>query len=87
MSCSPTAFSPTANTLTTAVTRSPTAGWASTSPDSLSFQEALADCKTVIWNGRWVVRVRQIRRRTNGVAHTLAELSGTGAAWHDQWRW
>jgi len=75
------AFSPDANTLTTAVDAIPD-GWMGLDigPDSLqAFQEALADCKTVIWNGPMgVFEFDKFAAGTNGVAHTLAELSGTG---------
>ena len=49
-------------------------------PDSLKvFQEALADCKTVIWNGPMgVFEFDKFAAGTNGIAHTLAELSATG---------
>ena len=49
-------------------------------PDSLKvFQEALADCKTVIWNGPMgVFEFDRFAAGTNGIAHTLAELSATG---------
>ena len=49
-------------------------------PDSLKvFQEALADCKTVIWNGPMgVFEFDKFAAGTNGIAHTLADLSGKG---------
>ena len=49
-------------------------------PDSLKvFQEALADCKTVIWNApRGVFEFDKFAAGTNGIAHTLADLSATG---------
>jgi phosphoglycerate kinase len=49
-------------------------------PDSVKlFQEALADCKTVIWNGPMgVFEFDKFAAGTNGIAHTLAELSATG---------
>ena len=49
-------------------------------PDSLKvFQAALADCKTVIWNGPMgVFEFDKFAAGTNGIAHTLAELSATG---------
>ncbi|MBC1259868.1 phosphoglycerate kinase [Synechococcus sp. BSF8S] len=75
------AFSPDANTLTTSVNVIPD-GWMGLDigPDSLkAFQEALADCKTVIWNGPMgVFEFDKFAAGTNGVAHTLAELSGRG---------
>ncbi|MCT0248026.1 phosphoglycerate kinase [Synechococcus sp. CS-205] len=75
------AFSPDAKTLTTSVNVIPD-GWMGLDigPDSLkAFQEALADCKTVIWNGPMgVFEFDKFAAGTNGVAHTLAELSGRG---------
>ncbi len=75
------AFSPDAKTLTTSVNVIPD-GWMGLDigPDSLkAFQEALADCKTVIWNGPMgVFEFDKFAAGTNGVAHTLAELSGKG---------
>ena len=49
-------------------------------PDSVKlFQDALADCKTVIWNGPMgVFEFDKFAAGTNGIAHTLAELSATG---------
>ncbi len=75
------AFSPDANTLTTSVNAIPD-GWMGLDigPDSLkAFQAALADCKTVIWNGPMgVFEFDKFAAGTNGVAHTLAELSAQG---------
>ncbi|MCP9839148.1 phosphoglycerate kinase [Synechococcus sp. J7-Johnson] len=75
------AFSPDANTLTTSVNEIPD-GWMGLDigPDSLkAFQAALADCKTVIWNGPMgVFEFDKFAAGTNGVAHTLAELSAQG---------
>ncbi|EAQ76630.1 MULTISPECIES: phosphoglycerate kinase [unclassified Synechococcus] len=74
-------FSPDAKTLTTSVNVIPD-GWMGLDigPDSLkAFQAALADCKTVIWNGPMgVFEFDKFAAGTNGVAHTLAELSGKG---------
>ena len=49
-------------------------------PDSIkAFQEALADCQTVIWNGPMgVFEFDKFAAGTNGIAHTLADLSGKG---------
>jgi phosphoglycerate kinase len=49
-------------------------------PDSLKmFQEALADCQTVIWNGPMgVFEFDKFAAGTNGIAHTLAALSAQG---------
>ncbi len=47
-------------------------------PDSLkAFQGALADAKTIIWNGPMgVFEFEKFAKGTFGVAETLAELSG-----------
>ncbi|MBM5815972.1 MAG: phosphoglycerate kinase [Cyanobacteria bacterium K_Offshore_surface_m2_239] len=49
-------------------------------PDSVKvFQEALADCKTVIWNGPMgVFEFDKFAAGTNAIAHTLADLSAKG---------
>jgi phosphoglycerate kinase len=49
-------------------------------PDSVkAFQDALADCKTVIWNGPMgVFEFDKFAAGTNAIAHTLAEISATG---------
>lgn len=46
-------------------------------PDSLkAFQEALADAKTIIWNGPMgVFEFEKFAKGTFGVAETLADLS------------
>ncbi|DBB00213.1 TPA: hypothetical protein ACH3X1_014044 [Trebouxia sp. C0004] len=50
-------------------------------PDSLkAFQGALADAKTIIWNGPMgVFEFEKFAKGTFGVAETLAELTGKGA--------
>ncbi len=50
-------------------------------PDSVKvFQEALADCKTVIWNGPMgVFEFDKFAVGTEAIAHTLAEIGKTGA--------
>jgi phosphoglycerate kinase len=50
-------------------------------PDSIKvFQAALADCKTVIWNGPMgVFEIDKFAAGTFAVADTLAEISKTGA--------
>lgn len=50
-------------------------------PDSVKvFQEALADCKTVIWNGPMgVFEFDKFAAGTEAIAHTLAEIGKTGA--------
>merc|ERR1711865_665446 len=47
-------------------------------PDSLKlFQDKLADCKTVVWNGPMgVFEMEAFAKGTFGVADTLAELDG-----------
>jgi len=49
-------------------------------PDSIkTFQAALADCKSVIWNGPMgVFEMEAFAKGTNGIATTLAGLTGTG---------
>jgi phosphoglycerate kinase len=49
-------------------------------PDSIKvFQEALADCKAVIWNGPMgVFEFDKFAAGTDAIAHTLAGLTGTG---------
>ncbi len=50
-------------------------------PDSIKvFQEALADCKTVIWNGPMgVFEFDKFAAGTEAIAHTLADISKQGA--------
>ncbi|MEA5499796.1 phosphoglycerate kinase [Limnoraphis robusta Tam1] len=49
-------------------------------PDAVKvFQDALADCKTVIWNGPMgVFEMEKFAKGTEGIAYTLSELTGTG---------
>jgi phosphoglycerate kinase len=49
-------------------------------PDSIKvFQDALGDCKTVIWNGPMgVFEFDKFAAGTNAIATTLAELSAKG---------
>ena len=74
-------FAPDANSQTVSIDAIPD-GWMGLDigPDSLkAFQEALADCKTVIWNGPMgVFEFDKFAAGTNGIAHTLADLSGKG---------
>ena len=51
-------------------------------PDSVKmFQDALADCKTVIWNGPMgVFEFEQFAKGTEAIAHSLAALTQQGAA-------
>ena len=75
-------FSPDANSQIVDVNHIPD-GWMGLDigPDSLKvFQAALADCKTVIWNGPMgVFEFDKFAAGTEGIAHTLAEISKTGA--------
>jgi phosphoglycerate kinase len=50
-------------------------------PESVkTFQDALADCKTVIWNGPMgVFEFDQFAQGTEAIARTLADLTGQGA--------
>ena len=58
------------------------AGWVLISVLTIKvFQEALADCQTVIWNGPMgVFEFDKFAAGTNGIATTLAELSARAAA-------
>ncbi len=49
-------------------------------PDSIkTFQAALADCKSVIWNGPMgVFEIDKFAKGTEAIAHTLAELTPKG---------
>ncbi|CAN5573326.1 phosphoglycerate kinase [soil metagenome] len=49
-------------------------------PDSVKvFQDALGDCKSVIWNGPMgVFEMEKFAKGTEAIAHTLADLTGTG---------
>ncbi len=74
-------FAPDANSQITSIDAIPD-GWMGLDigPDSLkAFQAALADCKTVIWNGPMgVFEFDKFAAGTNGIAHTLADLSAQG---------
>merc|ERR1712078_281691 len=74
-------FAPDANTKTTSIDAIPE-GWMGLDigPESLkTFQDALADCKTVVWNGPMgVFEFDAFAAGTVGIADTLAELSGKG---------
>jgi phosphoglycerate kinase len=74
-------FSPDANSQIAKVEAIPD-GWMGLDigPDSIKvFQDALADCKTVIWNGPMgVFEFDKFAAGTNAIAHTLADLSATG---------
>jgi phosphoglycerate kinase len=75
-------FSPDANSQTVSIDSIPD-GWMGLDigPDSVkTFQAALADCKTVIWNGPMgVFEFDKFAVGTEAIAHTLAELTGKGA--------
>ena len=75
-------FSPDANAQIVDINNIPD-GWMGLDigPDSLKvFQAALADCKTVIWNGPMgVFEFDKFAAGTEGIAHTLADISKTGA--------
>ena len=74
-------FAPDANSQIAKVENIPD-GWMGLDigPDSVKlFQDALADCKTVIWNGPMgVFEFDNFAAGTNAIAHTLAQLSATG---------
>ncbi|MEG4529018.1 phosphoglycerate kinase [Microcoleus sp. D2_18a_D3] len=74
-------FDAAANTQTVSVESIPD-GWMGLDigPDSVkTFQDALADCKTVIWNGPMgVFEMEKFAVGTEGIAHSLAGLTKTG---------
>ncbi|MDJ0581225.1 phosphoglycerate kinase [Crocosphaera sp.] len=74
-------FAPDANAKTVSVD-SIEDGWMGLDigPDSIKlFQEALSDCKAVIWNGPMgVFEFDKFAAGTEAIARTLAELTGTG---------
>ena len=74
-------FDAAANTQTVAVESIPD-GWMGLDigPDSVkTFQDALADCKTVIWNGPMgVFEIEKFAAGTEGIARSLAGLTETG---------
>jgi phosphoglycerate kinase len=74
-------FAADANSQTVSIEKIPD-GWMGLDigPDSVKvFQEALADCKTVIWNGPMgVFEFDQFAVGTEAIAHTLAEIGKTG---------
>jgi phosphoglycerate kinase len=75
-------FSADANTQTVDINNIPD-GWMGLDigPDSVKvFQAALADCKTVIWNGPMgVFEIDKFAVGTFAIANTLADISKTGA--------
>jgi phosphoglycerate kinase len=74
-------FAADANTQTVAVESIPE-GWMGLDigPDSVkTFQDALADCKTVIWNGPMgVFEMEKFAAGTEGIARSLAGITQTG---------
>jgi len=74
-------FAPDANAQTVAVESIPD-GWMGLDigPDSVKvFQDALKQCKTVIWNGPMgVFEFEKFAQGTEAIAHTLAELTPSG---------
>jgi phosphoglycerate kinase len=75
-------FKPDANSQTVSINDIPD-GWMGLDigPDSVKvFQDALADCQTVIWNGPMgVFEFDKFAVGTEAIANTLAELTGKGA--------
>lgn len=75
-------FAADANSQTVSVENIPD-GWMGLDigPDSVkTFQDALADCKTVIWNGPMgVFEIPQFAKGTEAIARVLAGLTKTGA--------
>jgi len=76
------AFSADANTQTVSIENIPD-GWMGLDigPDSVKvFQDALADCKSVIWNGPMgVFEIDKFAVGTEAIARSLAELTAQGA--------
>ncbi|OUL17344.1 phosphoglycerate kinase [Nostoc sp. 106C] len=75
-------FAPDANATTVSIDNIPDDGMGlDIGPDSVKvFQEALADCKSVIWNGPMgVFEFDKFAVGTEAIAHTLAEIGKTGA--------
>ncbi|MGF1492366.1 MAG: phosphoglycerate kinase [Microcoleaceae cyanobacterium] len=75
------AFDPNANTQIVSVENIPD-GWMGLDigPESVKvFQDALKECKAVIWNGPMgVFEMEKFAKGTEGIAQTLSELTGTG---------
>jgi phosphoglycerate kinase len=75
-------FAPDANATTVSIENIPSDGMGlDIGPESVKlFQAALADTKTVIWNGPMgVFEFDQFAKGTEAIAQTLAEISKTGA--------
>lgn len=74
-------FAPDANATTVAIENIPADGMGlDIGPESVKlFQDALADCKTVIWNGPMgVFEFDKFAAGTEAIAHTLADIGKTG---------
>ncbi|BAY61258.1 phosphoglycerate kinase [Calothrix brevissima NIES-22] len=75
-------FAPDANAETVSIENIPDGGMGlDIGPDSVKvFQAALADCKSVVWNGPMgVFEFDKFAVGTEAIAHTLAEIGKTGA--------
>ena len=76
-------FAPDANAQTVSIENIPD-GWMGLDigPDSVKvFQDALADCKTVIWNGPMgVFEFDKFAQGTEAIAYSLADITKAGAA-------
>ncbi|BAY34284.1 phosphoglycerate kinase [Tolypothrix tenuis PCC 7101] len=75
-------FAPDANATTVSIENIPADGMGlDIGPDSVKvFQDALADCKSVVWNGPMgVFEFDKFAVGTEAIAHTLADISKTGA--------
>lgn len=75
-------FAPDANAQTVDINSIPD-GWMGLDigPDSIkTFQTALADCQSVVWNGPMgVFEFEQFAKGTEAIAHSLEEITGKGA--------
>lgn len=75
-------FAPDANTQTVDINSIPD-GWMGLDigPDSVkTFQDALADCQSVVWNGPMgVFEFEKFAKGTEAIAHSLAEITAKGA--------
>ncbi len=75
-------FAPDANAQTVDINSIPD-GWMGLDigPDSIkTFQDALTDCQSVVWNGPMgVFEFEQFAKGTEAIAHSLAEITGKGA--------
>jgi len=75
-------FAPDANAQTVDINSIPD-GWMGLDigPDSIkTFQDALADCQSVVWNGPMgVFEFEKFAKGTEAIAHSLEEITGKGA--------